>query len=149
MIWVLHSDIIFGDIGPDILIYNAYEISYIREKEKWILLKAVGMVTEWHWMVFEWSLKCTCHSVDWMVTKRSLKVLFRFFFYRMTAFCLVLKMKDFQQLPTHMRKTATTTTATTTTTTNFIFFVVLLLWYGTQSQSYTNYFFCVRSTSIL
>ena len=23
------------------------------------------MVTEWHWMVTEWSLKCTCHSVDW------------------------------------------------------------------------------------
>ena len=26
------------------------------------------MVTEWHWMVTEWSLKCTCHSVDWMIT---------------------------------------------------------------------------------
>ena len=36
------------------------------------------MVTEWHWMVTEWSLKCTCHSVDWMVTERWLNGAFQF-----------------------------------------------------------------------
>ena len=30
------------------------------------------MVTEWHWMVTECLLKCTCHSVDWLVTEMSL-----------------------------------------------------------------------------
>ena len=45
--------------------------SVIYEKnEKWILLKGDGMVTELYWMVSEWSLKCTCHSVDWTVTER-------------------------------------------------------------------------------
>ena len=56
-----------------------YIRSVIYEKKtKWLLLKGDGMVTEWHWMVTEWPLKCTCHSVDWMVTERWLNGAFQF-----------------------------------------------------------------------
>ena len=63
---VLHSDIIPGDLASNIWRNNACEISYMRKKEKWILLKGEGMVTEWslngHWNVpaiqsTEWWLK--------------------------------------------------------------------------------------------
>ena len=61
-------------------INNTYKICYVRKKkeEKWILLKGYGMVTEWHWMSTEWSLKSSCHSVDWMVTEMSLNGAFQF-----------------------------------------------------------------------
>ena len=36
------------------------------------------MVTEWQWMVTKYSLKCICHSVDWMVTERWLNGTFQF-----------------------------------------------------------------------
>ena len=42
------------------------------------LLKGDRMVTAWHWKVTEWSLKCTCHLVDWMVTERWLNGAFQF-----------------------------------------------------------------------
>ena len=71
MIWVLHSDIILGNLWLNILRNNAYKTSYIRKEEKWILLKGDRMVTEW-------SLKHTCHSVDWMVTERTLNGAFQF-----------------------------------------------------------------------
>ena len=44
-----------------------------ERKEKWILLKSDGMVTEWHWLVTKWSLKCTCNG-DWKVTEWRLSV---------------------------------------------------------------------------
>ena len=53
-----------------------HSLNYIRKM--WILLKGNGMVTDRHWIVTEWSLKCTCHSVDWMVTERSLDDAFHF-----------------------------------------------------------------------
>lgn len=60
-------------------INNTYKICYVRKKEeKWILLKGDEMVTEWHWMSTEWSLKCTWHSVDWVVTEISLNGAFQF-----------------------------------------------------------------------
>ena len=62
---LLHKDIILGDPWSDILRNNAYKISKIRKKDKWILLKGDEMMTKW-------SLKCTCYSVDWMVAERSL-----------------------------------------------------------------------------
>ena len=74
----LHLDIIMGDLWSDILRNNAFKISYLRKKEYWILLKGGGMVTEWQWMTTKWTLKCTCHSVDWMVTERSLNGAFQF-----------------------------------------------------------------------
>ena len=75
MIWFLQSDIIPGDVASTILRNNA---KMQERKEKWILLKDDGLVTSWHWMVTEWSLECTCHSVDWMVTERWLNDAFQF-----------------------------------------------------------------------
>ena len=72
------QNIIPRELESNIWRNNAYKISYIRKKGKWILLKGDGMVTEWHWMVTEWSLKCTCHYVDWMVTERWLNGAFQF-----------------------------------------------------------------------
>ena len=54
-------------------------VTQTKKKEKWILLKGDGMVTECHWMVTKWSLKCTCYSVYWIVTERSLNGAFQFF----------------------------------------------------------------------
>lgn len=49
-----------------------------NKKEKWILLKCDIIVTKWHWIVTEWSLKCTCHWVDWMLNERLLNAAFQF-----------------------------------------------------------------------
>ena len=59
-------------------INNIRSVMYEKKEEKWILLKGAEMVTEWHWMSIEWSLKCTCHSVDWVVTEISLNGSFQF-----------------------------------------------------------------------
>ena len=71
MIWVLYSDIILGDKAWNIWRNNAYKVSYIRKKRR-------ANITERRWngdgMVTEWSLTCTWHSVDWMVTERRLSV---------------------------------------------------------------------------
>ena len=71
MIWVLYSDIILADQAWNIWRNNAYKVSYIRKKRR-------ANITERRrngdWMVTEWSLTCTCHSVDWMVTERRLSV---------------------------------------------------------------------------
>ena len=74
---MFHSDIIPWDLESNVWRNNAYSISYIRKKGKWIWLKGDGMMTEWQWMVTEWSLKCTCRSVDWIVTERWLNGAFQ------------------------------------------------------------------------
>ena len=47
MIWVLHSDIIPGDLASNTWRNNAYKISYIREKRK-------ANITEWWLNGTEW-----------------------------------------------------------------------------------------------
>ena len=72
---------------------------YIRsviygKKGNWILLKGDGMVTEWHRILTEWSLKCTCHSVDWMVTERWLNGAFQFSLNGGVSSCVNLQTKS-------------------------------------------------------
>ena len=83
MKWVLLLDIIHGLCGVyDQMYYDIimhlFKISSLGKIEKLTLLKSDAMVTEGHWMVTEWSLKCTCHSVHWMITGRLLNRAFTF-----------------------------------------------------------------------
>ena len=71
---MLHSDIIPGDLESNIWRNNAWDQLYTENKESEYYWKA----TEWWLNGTEWSLKCICHSVDWMVTERWLNGAFQF-----------------------------------------------------------------------
>ena len=78
MIWVLHSDIILGDLASNIWRNNACKISYIRKErrakitERW--RNGDWMVTKWHWMVTEMHLPFSRLNGDWKVTEWRLSV---------------------------------------------------------------------------
>ena len=78
MIWVLHSDIIPGDLASNIWNNNAYKISYIRKGRRakitemrrnvdWMTLKG-------HWMVSEMYLPFSRLNGDWKVIEWRLSV---------------------------------------------------------------------------
>ena len=65
MIWVLHSDIILGDIRSDILRDMHKKSVTYGNKEKWIWLKGDGMVTD-RWLNGHWYVSAIPSTKWWL-----------------------------------------------------------------------------------